>query len=71
MKKLIIAAIALIGISASSFAQNAPAPKKNETAKTQTVKKSPSTKATDKQSTEKKTAMGGHKKHKAHKKHNS
>ena len=69
MKKLIIAAIALVGFSAFSFAQNAPAPKKSETAKTHVAKKSTAT--TDKQATEKKTAMGGHKKAKAHKKHNS
>lgn len=66
MKKVIFAAIALIGFSAFSFAQNTPAPKKNEPAKTQTAKKPAETK-----STEKKTVMGSQKKAKAHKKRNS
>lgn len=61
MKKVIFAAIAFIGLTATGFAQTTPTAKKAETAKTQTVKKSAT----------KKTDMAGHKKAKAHKKHNS
>ena len=39
MKKLLIAALALVGFSAASFAQTTPATKKNEPSKVQVVKK--------------------------------
>jgi hypothetical protein len=39
MKKLIIAALALVGFSAASFAQSTPAVKKTEPSKMQVVKK--------------------------------
>ena len=39
MKKLIIAALALVGFSAASFAQTVPAVKKNDPSKMQVVKK--------------------------------
>ena len=45
MKKLIIAALALVGFSAASFAQSAPAVKKNEPHKMQVVKKETNKKA--------------------------
>jgi Ni/Co efflux regulator RcnB len=66
MKKLIVAAFAFMFIGATSFAQNAPAPKK-ETPKTHVAKKA-EIKKTD--STTPATANTGHKKGK-HKKHNS
>lgn len=69
MKKVLFAAIALIGISAAGFAQNTPVAKKNETAKTQVAKKSATKKQLD--ATAKKTDMDGHKKARKHKKHNS
>lgn len=45
MKKVIIAALALVGFSAASFAQSAPAVKKNEPHKMQVVKRETDKKA--------------------------